>query len=424
MLSIKEIRDNPKDVEKRLQTKEKDISLTPVLQMDEEHRKLLLQVEEMRAKLKKSSKLIGEKKRLKEDTSAIMSEVAGLGDEISNLENSLRNIEEKLTLALASLPNLPDSDVKISLDPADNVCIKVFGNKTNFNFTPKNHLELAEKHNLLDFKRGAKISGSGWPIYRGLGARLELALLNYMIETHIKNGFELILTPYLVKREAMMGAGQLPKFEGQFYQLDDDDYPLVLIPTGEVPLNGLHLDEILSSDELPKRYTTYTPCFRREAGAAGSTERGLIRVHQFNKVEMFCFTKPEDSNEMFAKMQRSAEEILEGLELHYRSMLLVTGDMSFAASRTVDVEVFLPGQDRYYEVSSISNCRDFQARRSKTRYREGNGKPQLVHTLNGSGVATARLFVALLENNQREDGSITIPKALQPYLGGVSEIHA
>ncbi|MDX8430330.1 MAG: serine--tRNA ligase [Candidatus Algichlamydia australiensis] len=423
MLNIKEIREHPEEIEKRLRTKEKEISLTPILKLDEQHRNLLLQVEEMRSQLKKTSKMIGEKKRAGEDTSAIMKEVGGLGDEIQKLEHEMRSVEEQLQDSLARLPNLPDPDVKISLDPADNVCIKTHGEKKNFSFMPKNHLELAEKHHLLDFKRGAKISGSGWPVYRDLGARLELALLNYMIETHIKNGFEFILTPYLVKRDAMMGAGQLPKFEEQLFKLEDPDYPLMLIPTGEVPLNGLHLDEILDAEELPKRYTTYTPCFRREAGAAGSTERGLIRVHQFNKVEMYCFTKPEESDAMFEKMVRSAEEILEGLELHYRSMLLVTGDMSFPASRTVDVEVFLPGQDRYYEVSSVSNCRDFQARRSKTRFREKGEKPQLVHTLNGSGVATARLFVALLENNQREDGSIAIPKALQPYLGGISEIH-
>ncbi len=423
MLNIKKIRTESKEVEKRLKTKDPEISLTPVLALDERHRNLLLEVEEMRSQLKKTSKMIGEKKRLREDVGAIMQDIAGLGDRISAKENELRELEFELQHALSSLPNLPDPDVKISLDPADNVCIKTFGEKPSFSFDPKHHLELAEKHNILDFKRGAKISGSGWPVYRNLGARLELALLNYMIETHIKNGFEFILTPYLVKREAMFGAGQLPKFEKQLFKLDDPDYPLMLIPTGEVALNGLHLDEIIPDDELPKRYTTYTPCFRREAGAAGAGERGLIRVHQFNKVEMYCFVKPETSGAMFAAMVKSAEGILEGLELHYRSMLLVTGDMSFAAARTVDVEVWLPGQNRYYEVSSVSNCSDFQARRSKIRYRAAKDeKPQFVHTLNGSGVATARLFVALLENNQREDGSIAIPKALRPYLGGISEI--
>jgi seryl-tRNA synthetase len=237
-----------------------------------------------------------------------------------------------------------------------------------------------------------------------------------MIETHNENGFDFHLLPHLVRPEIMYGSGQLPKFESQLFKVKDDDYDLYLIPTAEVALNGLHFDEILSEEDLPKLYSAYTPCFRREAGAAGSQERGLIRVHQFNKVEMFAFSTPEDSDKIFDQMVASAESILEKLELHYRSMLLVTGDMSYGAARTVDVEVWLPGQNRYYEVSSISNCRDFQARRSKIRYKSKDGQTRFVHTLNGSGLATSRLLVALLENNQQEDGSITLPKALQNLL--------
>ena len=313
------------------------------------------------------------------------------------------------------------ADVPVSPDPADNVCLKTWGEKPTFGFEPKNHVELNEQLHLFDFKRGAKLSGTGWPVYKGMGARLEWALLQYMIDTHIRHGFEMWMLPYLVRRDVMYGAAQLPKFESQLFNLNDPDYPLYLIPTGEVPLNGLHYDEILQEEELPKRYVAYTPCFRREAGAAGSGERGLIRVHQFNKVEMYCFTKPEESDAMFEEMLSCAEKVVEGLGLHYRNMLLVTGDISFSSAKTVDLEVYLPGQERYYEVSSISNCRDFQARRSKIRYRR-EGKPEFVHTLNGSGVATSRLMVGLLEANQQEDGSVIIPPILCPYLGDQERI--
>src|SRR5581483_6743909 len=272
------------------------------------------------------------------------------------------------------------------------------------------------------FKRGAKISGSGWPVYRDLGARLEWVLLNYMIDIHLENGFQMCMPPHLVRPEIMFGSGQLPKFEKQLFKISDDDYHLYLIPTSEVALNGLFYNEIFKEEELPKKLVSYTPCFRREAGAAGSSERGLIRMHQFNKVEMFCFTKPEESDAVFDQMMASAETILQGLNLHYRNMLLVTGDMSFAAAKTVDIEVHLPGQNRYYEVSSVSNCTDYQARRSQIRYRHKEEKPELVHTLNGSGLATSRLMVALLENNQNEDGSVTLPVVLHKYLNGIKEL--
>ena len=255
-----------------------------------------------------------------------------------------------------------------------------------------------------------------------MGARLEWALINFMLDIHIENGFEMWMPPHLIRPETMFASGQLPKFEHQLFKIKDDDYNLYLIPTSETVLNGLHIEEVFSEAELPKRYVAYTPCFRREAGAAGSQERGLIRMHQFNKVEMFAFTKPDQSEAMFQQMVSSAEEILQGLNIHYRNMLLVTGDMSFAAMKTIDVEVWLPGQNRYYEVSSISNCGDFQSRRSMTRYKSGDGKPEFVYTLNGSGLATSRLMVALLENNQRPDGSVEIPLVLHKYLNGVKEL--
>ena len=422
MIDIRLIRKNRKEIETKLRTKDSTIDLSSVVDLDEKIREMKTRVELIKAKRNEQSQLIGTMKRQGQDTSALMAEVARDADEITALDQQLGPLEEKFTLELARLPNLPMDDIKISESPQDNVMIKEFGKKKTFDFTFKNHLELNEKLHLFDFKRGAKIAGSGWPVYRGLGARLEWALINYMISIHIKNGFEQWMPPAVVRRDILYGSGQLPKFENQQFRIHDNEFNLYLIPTAEVSLNGLHYDEIIPEEDLPLRYTAYTPCFRREAGAAGSQERGLIRTHQFNKVEMFCFTKPEDSTAVFDTMLKSAEEILQGLGLHYRNMLLVTGDMSFAAAKTIDIEVWLPGQNRYYEVSSVSNCTDYQSRRSNIRYKKKDGKPELVHTLNGSGLATSRLMVGLLENNQHEDGSIDVPAVLQPYLGGLKKL--
>ena len=424
MLDIKLVRKDPIHLEALLKTKDPEISLAPIIALDEKSRAIKTQVEELKFSRNALSKEIGDKKRNKQDASQLMNEVSGLGEQITALDQELTKLEKELFQKLAVIPNPPmeGEGIKVSLDPKDNVCIKTFGEKRNFSFSPKNHVELNEKLHLFDFQRGAKISGSGWPVYRNLGARLEWALINYMIDTHIANGFEMQMIPHLVKPEVMFGSGQLPKFEKQLFKIRDDDYDLYLIPTAEVPLNGLHYDEIFEEKDLPKKYMSYSPCFRREAGAAGSQERGLIRVHQFNKVEMFCFSTPEQSPIIFEEMLRSAEQILQGLNIHYRNMLLVTGDMSFAAAKTIDVEVWLPGQNRYYEVSSISNCTDYQARRSQTRFRRKEEKPELVHSLNGSGLATSRLMVSLLENNQQEDGSILIPEVLHKYLHGITKL--
>ncbi len=422
MIDIKLIRANREQIEKLLKTKDRDISLSSILELDDRIRGTKATVEELKASRNQLSMQIGEMKRLKQDTATLMQEVSGFGDKIAHLDKELVSLESDLNEQLACIPNTPREDTKVSYDPKDNVCIKTIGNKPEFSFPFKNHVELNEKLELFDFKRGAKIAGSGWPVYKNRGALLEWALIKYMIDVHLKNGFEMVMPPHLVRPEIMFGSGQLPKFEKQLFQLHDDDYHLYLIPTAEVALNGLYFDEIFKEEELPKRFVAYTPCFRREAGAAGSQERGLIRVHQFNKVEMFCFTTPEQSEQVFEQMMASAEEILQGLQLHYRNMLLVTGDMSFAAAKTVDIEAWLPGQNRYYEVSSVSNCTDYQARRSKIRYKRKDEKPELVYTLNGSGLATSRLMVALLENNQREDGSVAIPAILHPYLNGLKEI--
>ncbi len=418
MLDLKMLRQSADEMEARLKTKDSEVSLKLLLDLDTRVRDIKTKGDSLKSLRNEFSKKIGEMKRRGEDTTELMHEVSGISDETHAIDQELTLLEKQLEDELAKLPNLPMEDIKVALDPQENVMIKSWGERPTFDFQFKNHLELNQKLKLFDFERGAKVSGAGWPMYSNMGARLEWALINYMIETHIKNGFMQWMPPLLVREETLFGSGQLPKFASQQFRIKDDDFNLWLIPTAEVPLNGLHIDEILESESLPLKYMGYTPCFRREAGAAGKQERGLIRMHQFNKVEMFCFTKPEDSAQTFDWMISCAEEILEGLGIHYRNMLLVTGDMSFAAARTVDIEVWLPGQDRYYEVSSVSNCTDYQARRSNIRYRSKQEKPEFVHTLNGSGLATSRLMVALLENNQNADGTVRIPEVLQKYLGG------
>ncbi len=422
MLDIRLIRKDPEYVEQKLRTKVPEVEVGPIVQTDKEIREKKTHVEALKAKRNEASEAIGALKRSGQNADSVMQQVSQFGAEIHALDHEITELEARLEDLLARLPNLPGDDIPVAHDPKQNVVVRQWGTKPEFAFGFKNHLELNEKLELFDFPRGAKLAGSGWPVYRAFGARLEWALINYMIDFHVKNGYEMWMPPLVVRRDVLFGSGQLPKFENQQYKLKDEEHDLYLIPTAEVALNGLYLDEILEEETLPKRYMAYTNCFRREAGAAGSQERGLIRMHQFNKVEMFAFTTPEQSVGIFEEMVRNAEKILEGLELHYRSMLLVTGDMSFASSKTIDVEVWLPGQNRYYEVSSISNCTDYQARRSSIRYRPKGEKPLFVHTLNGSGLATSRLMVALLENNQQQDGTVIIPKVLRPYLGGIDRL--
>jgi seryl-tRNA synthetase len=423
VLDIKLLRQNRNEIEAKLKTKDPSIDVSPVLALDEQIRQRKTALEKLLADRNRLSKEIGEKKRRGEDAAGLMQEVESHAQETARLNGEVTALEAEFHDALSRLPNIPRDGIKVSLDPKDNVCIRTHLEKPHFSFPFKNHVELNEKLDLFDFKRGAKISGSGWPVYKNLGARLEWALINYMLDTQLENGFTFCLLPNLVRQEVMFGSGQLPKFESQLFKIRDDDYHLYLIPTSEIALNGLHRDEILTLDELPIKYASYSPCFRREAGAAGSQERGLIRMHQFNKVEMFAFTTPDESDAMFEAMTASAEQVLKGLGLHYRTMELVTGDMSYGAAKTFDIEVWLPGQNRYYEVSSVSNCTDFQARRSQIRFRNKEGKTEFVHTLNGSGLATSRLMVALLENNQREDGSVAIPLILHKYLGGLKELN-
>ncbi|MCH9620763.1 MAG: Serine--tRNA ligase [Chlamydiia bacterium] len=417
MLPIKKILKDPAHAEKLLKTKDPSVSLKGLIDSYNSYTENLTKLERLKEQLNSLSKQIGQKKQSGEDASEIILEVSKMKQSIKDFQSITNEHKETYEASIGTLPNFPDEDIKVSLDPEENVCIKTVGKKREFDFKVKNHLEICQEHKLIDFARGAKISGSGFHVYTGLGAEIEWALLNLMIDIHKKNGFEMRLVPHMVTMKTMYGAGQLPKFATQAFRVHDKDFDHYLIPTAEVALNGLYQDEILSEEDLPKKFMSYSPCFRREAGAHGKNERGLIRVHQFNKVELFAFTKPDESDAMFEKFMSSAEEVLETLGLHYRNMLLVTGDMSFGASKTVDIEVFLPGQNRYYEVSSVSNCREFQARRSKIRFlNKDTGKNEFVHTLNGSGVATARLMVALLENNQNADGTFNIPEALKKYL--------
>lgn len=346
MLDIKELRKDPKAFERKLKNKVPEASLSHVLALDEKIRALKTEADELKSKRNHSSKEIGMKKQKGEDVSKFMAEMTALSDRIAVIDHEVARFEDEFRYSLATLPNLPMDDIPVSPSPKDNVCVKEFGQKRVFDFPFKNHVELNEKLHLFDFARGAKIAGSGWPLYVGLGARLEWALLNYMLDTHRKNGFTQVMPPLLVRPEILYGSGQLPKFENQAFKIRDEDYNLYLIPTSEVPINGMFFDEILEEEQLPLKFTAYSPCFRREAGAAGSQERGLIRTHQFNKVELFCLTKPDDSERVYNEMLASAEEVLQGLELHYRNMLLTTGDMSFAAAKTTDIEVWLPGGGR------------------------------------------------------------------------------
>lgn len=415
MLDIKLLRKNRDSIEKKLKTKEPSIDLTPIMELDQKVRNEIQELEELQATRNQLSQEIGAEKKKGIDSEQLKTKAKTINEQIHHCSEQLKADEEKLFQLLAALPNIPADDIKVSLDKADNEVIKLVGEKPHFDFPFKNHLELNEKHHFFDFVRSAKITGSNWPCYRGKGAEIEWALINYFLDIQKIKGFEFWLPPILVRPEMMIGSGQMPKFKGQFYEVSDEKNPLTLVPTAEVALNALHFDEILDTKKLPFKYCAYTPCFRKEAGALGAQERGLIRMHQFNKVEMFCFATHEQSEALFQEMISICEEILTGLNLHYRITRLVTGDMSFSAAKTYDVEVWLPGQNRYMEVSSVSHCTDFQSRRSNIRYRDGQ-KLQLVHTLNGSGLATSRLLVALLETNQDKNGEIKLPPILAEKL--------
>jgi len=418
MLDVKEIRAAADRMEERLKRRDPAISLKPLVELDAKRRNLLYEVETLQNQRNTVSEEIGKLKRDGRDAADIIARMKSVSDQIKNLNGQLQQLNGQIESIMLELPNIPDDDVPVSQNKEDSVILREWGEKPTFDFEPQHHLHLGEKLGMFDFERAAKIAESQFPMYRGWGARLEWALINFMIDVQTReHGYQFILPPFLVNPTTMTTSGNLPKFADQLYKLRDDD--LYLIPTSEVPLASIHRDEILKEEQLPLKYVAFTPCFRREAGTYGADERGLIRVHQFNKIEMFKYATPENADEELKGLVADAENVVERLGLHYRTSILVTGDIAQQSAKTIDVEVWLPGQKAYYEVSSCSNCRTFQAIRGSIRYRPSSGgKNRYVNTLNGSGLATSRLLIAILESYQRADGSVVVPEPLRPYLDG------
>jgi seryl-tRNA synthetase len=421
-LDIKIIREQVDQVKKAVENKGEKADIDRILELDGNRRRILMEVEELRGERNRVSKEIGELKKKGEDGTELMEQMKGVSERIKAIEKDLGKIEEELDSSLLEVPNIPHSSVPVGRDEDDNVELRRWGVQTAFGFEPKPHWELGETLGIIDIERGGKITGSGFIHYRGAGALLERALINFMIDLHVKShGFTEVNIPFMVNRASMTVTGQLPKLESDMYALPADD--TFLVPTAEVPVTNIHRNEILGADDLPIYYVAYSPCFRREAGAHGKDTRGLIRVHQFDKVELVKFVSPETSYEELESLVEAAEAVLQALGLHYRVVALSTGDLSFAAAKCYDLEVWAPGLEKYLEVSSCSNFEDFQARRGDIRFRPAPGeKPRFVHTLNGSGVALPRTVIALLENYQQEDGSVRIPDVLQPYMNGLEKI--
>ncbi|MGO9246469.1 MAG: serine--tRNA ligase [Verrucomicrobiia bacterium] len=423
MLDIKLIREKPDFVRERLATRGRgdDARIAEIAALDEHRRKLVAEGDNLKAERNKVSKEIGALKSKGQDAGAQVSAMKQVGERVASIDAEVAGIDTKLHDILLMTPNLPHESVTVGKEAADNPEIRKWGDAPKFAFPVKAHWDIGEQLGILDFARAAKISGSGFILYKGAGARLERALINWMLDLHTReHGFTEVSPPFLINRNAMIGTGQLPKFEEDMYRLRDED--MYLAPTAEVPVANIHREEILKEDQLPIYYCAYTPCFRREAGAAGKQTRGMIRVHQFDKVEMIKFVKPETSYDELETMTANAERVLQLLGLHYRVVLLCTGDTGFASAKTYDIEVWAPGQNAYLEVSSCSNCEDYQARRANIRFKGADGKNRFVHILNGSGTALARLYVAVLETYQQADGSVKIPEVLLPYMGGLKEI--
>lgn len=422
MLDLKLLQKQPEVVAKALADRHSSISVDEFLELDARRRAALTEVETLKSRRNAESAEVARKKRAGEDASELVAELGKLSDHIKELDAEVSDIKEKVYQWMLSVPNIPDASVPVGLDENDNPELHRWGTPREFPFPPRQHFEVGAARKGLDFERGAKLAGSRFCVSHGVFARLERALMNFYLDTQTTEfGATEILPPFMVNAATMLGTGQLPKFEEDLFKMPAWDY--YLIPTAEVPVTNLHAGEILEEDQLPLRYTAGTPCFRSEAGSAGKDVRGLIRQHQFIKVEMVRFAHPDKSWEELENMRRCAEILLEKLELPYRTITLCTGDMGFGSAKTYDVEVWLPGQNTYREISSCSNCVDFQARRANIRFRpKKGGKPEFVHTLNGSGLPTGRSLVAVIENYQQEDGSIVIPKVLRPYMGGLEVI--
>lgn len=424
MLDIKLIREKPHWVKERLRTRGEDYPIDEILMLDEKRRALIQKVENLRHLRREKSELIGKLKKegKEEEANLYAQQVKTLGEELKRWEEELREVEETLTKKLLFIPNIPHESVPIGKDSSENVVVKRWGEPPCFSFEPKPHWEIGELLGILDFERAAKITGSRFVVYMNEGALLERALINFMLDLHVKkHGYKEVLPPFIVNETSLIGTAQLPKFKEDLFKLEGWNY--YLVPTAEVPVTNLHKDEILPEEILPLYYTAYTPCFRSEAGSHGRDTRGIVRQHQFNKVELVKFVTPETSYEELESLLLDAEEVLQLLGLHYRVVVLCTGDLGFASAKTYDIEVWAPGQRKYIEISSCSNFEDYQARRANIRYRpKGGGKPRYVHTLNGSGLAIGRTVMAILENYQQEDGSVIIPEVLRPYMGGLKKI--
>ncbi len=416
MLDSRFVRENVQDVRDALKKRGYEFPLQEFLAIDEKRMALLRETEELRNRRNVVSEEIGRKKREKADAAAELEDMRVVSDRIKALDDRLKAVEDETRGLLLTIPNIPHESVPIGKDEADNAEVRRWGEPGTFGFEPLNHWDIAEPLGIIDFERAAKIAGARFALMKGAGARLERALMNFMLDCNTAKGYTEVFPPILVNRESMTGTGQLPKFEAELFRIADPEF--YLIPTAEVPVTNIHRDEILKESDLPLYYTAYTPCFRREAGAHGRDTRGLIRQHQFNKVEMVKFVKPEDSNDELERLTGNAEDILQKLGLPYRVVILCSGDIGFSSAKTYDLEVWLPGQNKYREISSCSNFGDFQARRANIRFkREGKKGTEFVHTLNGSGLAIGRTLVAVLENYQQQDGSVVIPEVLRPYMG-------
>ena len=428
MLDLKFVRQNSDIIRQMLENRRADVNLDRLLITDQQWLDAQKNVEDLRQQQNTVSKEIGQLKKNGQDASDLIAEMKQVSDQIKQINERSRQLKSEVNRFLMHLPNMPDKSVPVGSDENDNPEIKLWGKIPSFDFIPKPHWELAEQHELLDFQRGAKVSGSNFALFTGFGARLERALINFMLDLHTtKHNYTEVSPPFIANRIAMRGTGQLPKFEADMYRCDTDgenaDNDLFLIPTAEVPVTNLLANEILDSEQLPTYYTAYTPCFRRESGSYGKDTRGLIRLHQFDKVEMVKFTTPENSYDEHESLLQDAENVVRALGIPYRVISLCTGDLGFSAAKCYDIEAWAAGQQRFLEISSCSNFEDFQARRANIRYRPKKGvKPEFVHTLNASGLALPRVMIALLENNQQEDGTIRLPTVLQPYLSGLQQI--
>ncbi|MFD2170773.1 serine--tRNA ligase [Tumebacillus lipolyticus] len=423
MLDPKVLRSEPERVRQALQNRgESAEALDQFLELDKRRRELLVEVEQLKARRNAVSQEVAKLKKSGENADAIIAEMREVGDRIKALDEELRTVEERTHHQLLCIPNLPHESVPIGLTEEENVEFKQVGTIPSFSFTPKSHWDLATELGIIDFEAAAKVTGARFSFYKGLGARIERALINFMLDIHIdEHGYTEVLPPFIVNRASMTGTGNLPKFEEDAFKLVDTDY--FLTPTAEVPVTNYYRDEILTAEQLPVYFVAYTPCFRSEAGSAGRDTRGLIRQHQFNKVEMVKFSHPDRSYQEWEELVGHAETILQRLGLPYRALDMCTGDLGFGAAKKTDLEVWMPGADTYREISSCTNFEDFQARRANIRFRpEAGAKPEFVHTINGSGLAVGRTVAAILENYQQEDGSVLIPEALVPYMGGVTKI--